>query len=61
MPRIFNENMTSNEAQSLYFKSVVGKTKEERAKIKAEYFSVLPIIIKNETKAPINYFTEMTV
>ncbi|MBQ8174443.1 MAG: hypothetical protein IJ009_03480 [Clostridia bacterium] len=45
---IFNEQMASDEARTVFFKAVEGKTKEEIEQIKLEYFEALPKIIERE-------------
>lgn len=42
--------MTSNEARTVFFKAVEGKTKEEVEQIKVAYFKVLPIILEKEMR-----------
>jgi len=45
---IFNEQMTSIEARTAFFRAVDGKNKEEIEQLKAEYSAVLPAILKRE-------------
>lgn len=45
---LFNENMTSNEARTVLYRSVEGKTETEIEQIKAEYIRILPKIIDRE-------------
>ena len=40
--------MTSDEARTVFFKAVEGKTKEEIEEIKSAYFEVIPKINKKE-------------
>ena len=47
---IFNENMSSSEARKAFFAAVDGKTKEEIEKLKADYYNVIPAIVKRESK-----------
>ena len=47
---VFNENMSSNEARTAFFKAVEGKTKSEVEQLKIEYSRVLPIILEREQR-----------
>lgn len=48
--RFFNANMTSDEARTVLFTAVEGKTKKEIEEIKAEYSKVSSVIMKREFK-----------
>ena len=59
MTKFFDEHMSYSEAQTVLFSVVVGKTKEEKERIKAEYSAILPAIIHKETMANKNCLTEV--
>lgn len=48
MKQIFNTNMTYAEAQRTFFDEAIGKSTAEKAKIKAEYRKVVPVILERE-------------
>lgn len=50
MSSLFNESMTSLEAQTVLFANVDGKTQKEKETLFNDYKTVLPAIIKRETK-----------
>ena len=47
---LFNENMSSNEARWVFFKSIDGKSEAEIAEIKKAYSEILPKILEKEFK-----------
>lgn len=50
MDNLFNEEMTSSEARTVFFEAVEGKTKEEIEQIKSAYLEILPKIIEKEMR-----------
>ena len=48
MDKLFNVNMTSNEARLVFFTEVDGKTPKEIEELKAAYFKVLDVILQRE-------------
>lgn len=57
MTPLFNENMTTSEARTVFFSSVDGKTKEEIELIKREYSEIFPRIMENELRRNEGYMT----
>ena len=47
---LFNEEMTSNEARSVFFKALEGKREEEIEQIKIAYSEIIPKIIEKEMR-----------
>ena len=47
---LFNEEMTSNEARSVFFKALDGKSEEEIEQIKSAYSEVLHKITEREMR-----------
>lgn len=50
MSKLFDEQMSSNEARYVFFSALDGKTKEEIEEIKKEYFAVSAEIMKREAR-----------
>lgn len=47
---LFNEEMTSSEARSVFFKALEGKSEEEIEQIKIAYSEIIPKIIEKEMR-----------
>ena len=50
MDNLFNEEMTSSEAISVFFKALEGKSEEEIKQIKIAYSKIIPKIIEKEMR-----------